>query len=308
MRIVFFGTPLFAIPTLSILAASEDEIAAVVTQPDTRKGRDKVPSPSPVKAWALAHHYPVLQPSTLKDPAFRETLEHFAPEVIVVVAYGKILPPAVLELPPHGCVNLHASLLPKYRGAAPIQWAIINGEEVTGVTTMLMNQGLDTGDILLQEVVPIDVDDTAETLSGKLSEIGASLMLRTLQGIKNGTLKRVPQVGPPSYAPPLKKEDGRIRWTKSAISIANAVRGMYPWPGAYCYFDRERLTITRAKAVSGEGIPGRIEKARGEEFLVGTGEGLLAILEVHPEGKRRMSAGEFLRGRDLQEGMLLDGP
>jgi methionyl-tRNA formyltransferase len=306
MRIVFFGTPVFAVPTLMALLHSEEVIAAV-TQPDRRKGRDRLPSPSPVKALALQNQCTVLQPSTLGDPVFLETLTDLNPEIIVVVAYGKILPPRILNLPPHGCINVHASLLPKYRGAAPVHWAIINGEKVTGITTMYMDEGLDTGDILLQEETAIKGDETAEMLGKRLAELGASLLMKTLRGLQEGSVMRSQQAGTPTYAPVLKKEDGLIRWSKPAVGISNMVRGMYPWPCAYCYLDHERIKITKAQASAGCGIPGKIEKA-GEEFIVGTGDGFLTIIELQPEGKRLMSAEEFLRGRHIREGTFFDAP
>jgi methionyl-tRNA formyltransferase len=227
------------------------------------------------------------------------------PEIIVVVAYRKILSAQILRLPSHGCINVHASLLPKYRGAAPIQWAIINGEKKTGITTMLMDEGLDTGNILLQEETEISCDDNAETLGNKLAEIGASLLIRTIKGIKGGSIKPIPQEGAPSYAPPLKKEDGRLNWSKTATEIFNFVRGMYPWPCAYCYLNNERIKIISVKMLEGSGVARRIEKA-GEELIVGTGEGLISIIELQPEGKTSMSAKAFLRGRKLKEGVFFD--
>ncbi len=305
MRIAFFGTPSFAIPSLVALLESDEEVVAVVTQPDKRRGRDRLLSPSPVKELALRHNRTILQPLTLKDASFLDELASTKPDLIVVVAYGKILPPSILALPPGGCINVHASLLPKYRGAAPIQWSLINGEKTTGVTTMFMDEGLDTGDILMQEEVPIDDDDTAESLGSKLAERGASLLIRTLQRLKDGSIERTPQRGAPTYAPPIRKEDGRIRWSKPAVAISNMVRGMYPWPCAYCYLGGERIKIMRARAVDGSGTPGKIERA-DRELVVGTGEGLLHIIELQPEGKRVMSAGEFLRGRSLPEGTFFD--
>jgi methionyl-tRNA formyltransferase len=306
MRVIFFGTPAFAVPTLTALFHSE-EVIAVVTQPDRRKGRDRLPSPSPVKELALQNHCTVFQPLTLKEPAFLENISCMNPEVVVVVAYGKMLPLVLLNLPPRGCINVHASLLPKYRGAAPIQWAIISGEKMTGITTMYMDEGLDTGDILLQEEMAIEGDDTSETLGRKLAKLGAPLLLETLKGIKEGFLERIPQVGIPTYAPSLRIDDGRIPWSRTAAEISNMVRGMYPWPCAYCYLRHERIKITKVTASEGSGIPGKIEKA-DREFIVGTGNGLLTIIELQPEGKRLMSAQEFLRGRHLREGTFFDEP
>ena len=305
MRIIFFGTPAFAIPSLVALLQSEGEVIAVVTQPDKKKGRGRIPSPSPVKELAIDRGIKILQPVNIKDPLFLNGLSKIMPEIIVVVAYGRILPAQILRLPSHGCINVHASLLPKYRGAAPIQWAIINGEKKTGITTMLMDEGLDTGNILLQEETEISSDDNAETLGNKLAEIGASLLIRTIKGIRSGYIKPIPQKGTPGYAPPLKKEDGRLNWSKTATEIFNFVRGMYPWPCAYCYLNKERIKITRVKMLEGSGIPRRVEKT-GEELIVGTGEGLISIIELQPEGKIPMSAKAFLQGRRLREGAFFD--
>jgi len=308
MRIAFFGTPDFAIPTLDALRRSGEEVTAVVTQPDKRKGRTRIVTPPPVKEYALGEKIPVLQPVNIKDPLFLEELSRFHPEIVIVVAYGKILPPQILKLPPHGCVNVHASLLPKYRGAAPIQWAIIRGDQKTGITTMLMDKGLDTGDVLLQEELPIADDDNAETLERRLAELGASLLLETIQGIKQRTVKPTPQSGTPTYAPPLKKEDGQITWSGTAGEIFNFVRGMYPWPCAYCTLHQERIKIIRVKELKGDpGKAGRIEKT-GDELIVGTGSGLISILELQPEGKRRMSVRDFMQGRRLKAGDFFDEP
>jgi methionyl-tRNA formyltransferase len=307
MRIVFFGTPAFAVPALTALLHSDEEVIAVVTQPDKRKGRDRLPAASPVKELALQNNSTVLQPSTLKDPLFHEEISIMKPEIIIVVAYGKILPPGILKLPPRGCINVHASLLPKYRGAAPVQWAIINGERKTGITTMYMDEGLDTGDILLQEETVIEDDATAESLGRRLADLGAALLMKTIQKIKDCSLQRIPQTGTPNYAPPFKKEDGKIPWSKTAVEISNMVRGMYPWPCAYCYLKNERIKITKVRASRGSGMPGRIEQA-GEELVIGTGEGFITIIELQPEGKRLMAARDFLRGKPLQEGTFFDEP
>jgi methionyl-tRNA formyltransferase len=307
MRIVFFGTPEFAVPSLSMLLDSGEEVSAVVTQTDKRRGRDRLATAPPAKEIALGSGIRTLQPQSIRDAEFFLELESIAPDLIVVVAYGKILPSQVLAIPPHGCINVHASLLPQYRGAAPIQWAILNGEKQTGITTMLMDEGLDTGPLLLQEETDIAADDTAETLSKRLAALGASVLMKTIGKIKEGRLVPVPQAGVPSYAPPLKKEDGRLVWKNSAEEIRNFVRGMYPWPCAYCSLNRERIKITRVAALDGSGMPGRIEKAKGE-IIVGSGKGLVSILELQPEGRRLMTAGEFLQGRKLQEGVFFDEP
>ena len=306
MRIVFFGTPAFAVPFLRTLLESGEEVIALITQGDKKRGRDRMPFSPPLKESAMRYGIRVLQPTNIKDPAFFRELSAMKPEIIIVVAYGMILPSSILNLPPYGCVNVHASLLPKYRGAAPIQWALLNGEKKTGVTTMSMNEGLDTGPILLQEETEIADEDNTETLSEKLSDLGVSLLMKTVRGLKDSSLKPLPQVGTPSYAPPLKKEDGRIDWSKGAAEIFNFVRGMYPWPCAYCYFGKERIKIISAKIVQGSGIPGRVEKVSKKELLVGTGEGLISIIELQPEGKRPMAASAFLQGRKIREGSYFD--
>ncbi len=308
MRIVFFGTPEFAVPSLNALLESADEVVAVVTQPDRRAGRGRIiMHQSPVKEVAMKRGIKVFQPVNIKDNNFINDISSLTPDMIIVVAYGKILPPQILNLPPKGCINVHASLLPKYRGAAPIQWAIINGEKETGVTTMFMDEGLDTGNILLQEKIVITDDDNSETLCKKLSHKGAVLLLKTIKGIKEGSIKAIPQEGVATYAPPLRKEDGRIDWSKSAKEIFNLVRGLYPWPCAYCYLNNERIKIIKVKVLDGSGSPGRIEKAKKGELVIGTGEGLISILELQPEGKKKMSVESFLLGRKLKEGNHING-
>ena len=301
MRVIFFGTPVFALPTLKSLLRSEHEILGVITQPDKRKGRSSVPVAPPVKVLALEKSIQVYQPRTIKDPSFMKQLSQQNPDVIVVIAYGKILPPSILHLPSYGCINVHASLLPRYRGAAPIQWALINGEQTTGMTTMLMDEGLDTGPVLLQKETEIMNDDTFETVSRRLSEMGAVLLMETLKGLNDRSLKPVPQKGTPSLAPPLRKEDGKLDWTKTAREIFHFVRGMYPWPAAYCYLNNERIKIIKVKALEGTGLAGRIEKAE-REIIVGTGDGFISIVELQPEGKKRMTAASFLAGRHIQAG------
>ncbi len=305
MRIIFFGTPDFALPSLDALLRAEENVVAVVSQPDKRKGRKSTPSPTPVKELALRNGLSVLQPENIKSQIFIDELRELNPDLFVVVAYGKILPSELLKIPPLGCINLHASLLPKYRGAAPIQWAIINGEKTTGVTTMLMDEGMDTGDILLQEEMEITSDDTAETLSKKLAKSGASLLIKTIIKIKDGSITPILQTGTPSYAPPLKKDDGKIIWTNTSQEIFNFVRGMYPWPGAYCYLEKKRIKIIRVKVIEGDGKPGRIESA-GKELIVGTGKGLISIIELQPEGKKPMTSNAFIQGRHLKEGIFFD--
>lgn len=306
MRIVFFGTPLFAVPSLNALLQSGEEIPAVVTQPDKKRGRGHFVSYSPVKELAIKEGLRIFQPASMKDADFLNELSLIRPELIAVVAYGRILPESIINLPAKGCVNVHASLLPEYRGAAPISWVIINGEEFTGVTTMLMDKGLDTGDILLEEKIRISDEDTTETLSRKLSELGASLLLKTIKGIKEDSIKPGPQTGEASYAPVIKKEDGLLNWSKTAIELFNFVRGMYPWPCAYCYLSKERIKIIKVSAFDGQGKPGRIERALKDELVVGTAKGLISIIALQPEGKKVMSAEAFLHGRNIKEGTYFD--
>jgi methionyl-tRNA formyltransferase len=302
MRIVFMGTPEFAVPSLKALIESGDEVVAVVTQPDKPKGRGLEVTPPPVKTLAQKHGIPVLQPQKIKTEEFLKQLEELKPDIICVVAYGKILPKGILELPKYGCINVHASLLPKYRGAAPINWAIIRGEKVTGITTMKMDEGMDTGDILLQREVPIEDEDTAETLSHKLSLTGAEVLIETLNLLKEGKLKPIPQNhSQATYAPMLKKEDGEIDWGKTAEEIRNLVRGTLPWPGAYTFLDNKILKVYKVRVVEGQGKPGEVIKSDKETLRVATGENALDILELQIEGGKRLDTATFLRGRKIRE-------
>jgi methionyl-tRNA formyltransferase len=306
MRIVFMGTPEFAVPSLKALIESGDEVVAVVTQPDKPKGRGLEVTPPPVKTLAQKHGIPVLQPQKIKTEEFLKQLEELKPDIICVVAYGKILPKGILELPKYGCINVHASLLPKYRGAAPINWAIIRGEKVTGITTMKMDEGMDTGDILLQREVPIEDEDTAETLSHKLSLTGAEVLIETLNLLKEGKLKPIPQNhSQATYAPMLKKEDGEIDWGKTAEEIRNLVRGTLPWPGAYTFLDNKILKVYKVRVVEGQGKPGEVIKSDKETLRVATGENALDILELQIEGGKRLDTATFLRGRKIREGTIL---
>lgn len=308
MKIIYFGTPDFAVPSLQALIESGEDVISVVTQPDKVKGRGHKLAQPPVKELAFEKGIRVLQPSGIRTPEFYDEMAKLAPDIIVVVAYGKIIPPSLLDLPPLGCVNVHASLLPQYRGAAPIQWALINGDEKTGITTMFMDQGMDTGDILLKEEVEIYDEDNAYTLSRRLSHAGASLLIKTLKGLKDKLIRPVPQSGEATFAPLLKKENGRINWSLSAREISNLIRGTHPWPGAYCYVKGEKINIIRAKVVphNNEGTAGRIEQISGSDILVSTGAGILAISEMKPEGKKIMSASAFMNGRHLIEGAAFD--
>lgn len=302
MGIIFFGTPEFAVPSLKALIES-GELRLVITQSQKFR-RDGSPIPIPVKELASKSRIPVLQPERIRDPEFINIIKKYNPEFIIVVAYGKILPPEILSIPERFPINVHASLLPKYRGAAPVQWAIINGERITGVTTMVMDEGLDTGKILLQESTEIGEDEDSLSLSKRLSELGAQLLLKTIDGIRKGKIIPRPQEGEPSYAPTLKKEDGLIDWNRPAREIYNLIRGTQPWPCAYTFLEGERLIITRASVIDGRGEPGRIEDTE-KGFIIGTGNGLLKILELKPEGKKVMDGASFLRGRRLKRGIIL---
>ena len=301
MSLIFFGTPDFAVASLRALI-NEEDIALVVTQPDKFKGRGHVISSPPVKDLALAYGIRVEQPPKIRDEEFYNVVRGIAPEFIIVVAYGKILPAEVLKLPLSGCINVHGSLLPKYRGAAPVQWALINGESITGVTTMLMDTGIDTGDILQQAAVEILDNDNYETLSMKLAGLGGKTLVGTLKGIRAGLVQPAPQTGDATYAPPLRKEDGRINWNRSAKDLARFVRGLYPWPSAFSYLNGELIKIVKVKPLDGDGVAGRIEKASGGQLVVGTGKGLLLVEELQPGGRRIMPAEAFMSGRRLKEG------
>jgi methionyl-tRNA formyltransferase len=303
MRLIFFGTPEFAVPALNALINSEHEVLAVVTQPDKRSGRGRHLALSPVKAEAQSAGLTILQPNKVKESGFIDELKRFNPEAIVTAAYGQLLPSDIIRLPKFGCINIHASLLPKYRGAAPINWAIINGDKITGITMMLMDEGMDTGPILLQSEEAIRDEDTAATLSERLSLLGAEALIKTLDLLKNGLIKPVPQSGDASSAPLLKKDNGLIKWMLPADKLNNFVRGVNPWPGAYTFLDGKRIKILKAASVDGSGDAGVIFSAKKDELLVGTGKGLLRLLEVQPAGKPAMDVRLYMQGRSLKEGM-----
>jgi methionyl-tRNA formyltransferase len=303
LRLVFLGTPEFAVPSLNSLLCSEHEIIAVVTQPDRRSGRGRHKTASPVKVEAEKAGLRVLQPLKVRAPGFISELRALGPSLIVVVAYGQLLPSEIIFLPRYGCVNIHASLLPKYRGAAPISRAIINGDKITGVTAMLMDEGMDTGAVLLQEAVEINKDDTCGSLSERLSRVGADTLIRTLTLLERGAIKPRPQVGDTSDAPLLKKADGIIDWSLSAVRLCCFIRGMNPWPGAYSFLDGERIKILKAVSLDGTGEAGVIQKVARKDIIVGTGNGLLSILELQISGKPVMTVNAFLQGRRLKEGM-----
>ncbi|HWR58088.1 MAG TPA: methionyl-tRNA formyltransferase [Thermodesulfovibrionales bacterium] len=305
MSIIFFGTPEFAVPSLKALIDFGEDISLVITQTDKLKGRGHSLAAPPVKIAALETGLRVMQPTLLRDEGLARELTSLGPEFIVVVAYGKIIPARILEVPARGCINVHASLLPNYRGAAPIQWAIMKGEKRTGVTTMLMDEGLDTGPILLQNVLEIDPHETAGSLSQKLSSAGAKLLMETLKRLREGSVIPAPQTGEASYAPPLKKEDGLIDWSQSAVEICDFIRAMRPWPGAYCYVNTERVTLLDAEAMDGDGRPGMTVKVDKGKFIIATGRGLLSVREVQPAGRKPMPASAFVIGRHLTEGMSI---
>ena len=298
LSLVFCGTPQFAVPTLEKLAAAGFRIHLVVTQPDRPKGRGLELFASPVKQSALALGLPITQPERIKtNEEFRAQLEAIKPDAIIVVGYGRIIPQWMLDLPPFGNINLHASLLPKYRGAAPIQWSIANGESVTGVTTMRIDAGLDTGDILLQEQLPIVPEDTSETLAPKLAEIGANLTVQTLNRVKAGTVHPIPQDNSrATLAPILKKEDGQIDFSRTNAEILNRLRGFQPWPGAYTKFRGKNLQILKAQLAS-ESVPPAEMTAVGNRLLLGCGKNTsLEILELQLEGKKRTTSRDFIQG------------
>lgn len=338
MRVIFMGTPDFAVGTLRALISSHHEVAAVFTQPDKPKGRGKAMQVTPVKEEAAAAGIPVYQPVRVREESVVDQIRAIAPEVIVVVAFGQLIPQAVLDIPKYGCVNVHASLLPKYRGAAPIQWAVIDGEKVSGVTTMRMDAGLDTGDMLLTEEVKLAPDETGGSLFDKLSEVGAQLLLKTLDALEDGSIVPQPQPvqSPTAYAAMLKKTDGEIDWSMSAAAIERLVRGLNPWPSAYTHLDGKTLKIWRANlcaeketaensgagdsasgnsstgnsdAESGSAVssaaPGTVVRVTKSEICVQTGDGVLSLAEVQLEGKKRMDTAAFLRGFSVTEGTKL---
>jgi methionyl-tRNA formyltransferase len=298
MRVVFMGTPAFAVPTLAALYQNGHTIVAVMTQPDRPAGRGRHLTPPPVKAKALEMGVPVVQPERVKAPDILERLRQDRPDVIIVVGYGQIIPQTIIDLPQHGCVNVHASLLPKYRGAAPIQWAIANGEIRTGVTTMRIEKRLDAGDILLQRQTEIGSGETAPDLAERLAAMGASLLIETLERLEKGTIQpRKQDEAEATYAPILKREDGWIDWSRSAREIANRVRGFEPWPGSYTNFRGKRLHIRRARVAGGITRPPGALLFSGRDLLVACGEGTsLLVEEVQLEGKMRTSAEDFVRG------------
>jgi methionyl-tRNA formyltransferase len=316
MRVVFMGTAELSCASLRALMESPDfHVAAVVTQPDRPKGRDLKLQPSPVKELALLASLPVLQPERAREPAFLAELQRLNPDLIAVAAFGQILPASILELPHFGSLNVHTSLLPKYRGAAPIQWAMVNGETETGVTIMKMDVGMDTGAIVSQETTRIHAEDDGETLHDRLAQLGAKLLLRTIPGYIAGKLKPKPQpTEGVSYAPKIKKQDGLIGWNQPAESIWNRVRGLKPWPGAFTHLpggQRHLLKVWQAEVVQTPvpqkpaGRPGEILQADNAGVIVGCGQGSLRLLALQREGGRRLPTGQFLAGHPLKAGDTL---
>ena len=299
------GTPDFSVGTLEALVEAGHEVCLVVTQPDKPKGRGKEMQYTPVKEAALKHGIEVYQPRRIREAECVEKLRQYNADIMVVIAFGQIIPKEILEMVPYGCVNVHASLLPKYRGAAPIQWSIIDGETVTGVTTMQMDEGLDTGDMLLKTEVPITAEETGESLHDKLAKAGAALCVETLAKLQEGSI--VPEKqgeSPTAYAKMLDKKLGNIDWTKSAVEIERLVRGLNSWPSAYTYWNKKVVKIWKASVTdenSNEQV-GTVVKVEKDGFYVQTGNGLLKVLELQIPGKKRMDAGAFLRGYTIEPG------
>ena len=304
MKVLFMGTPEFAVPTLEAVVAAGHEVVGVYTQPDKAVGRKQVLTPPPVKVCAEKYGFPVFQPVTLRDGSAEENIKTLSPDILVVVAYGKILPEALLSLPKYGCVNGHASLLPRHRGASPIQWSIVSGDKVTGVTTMYMAKGIDTGDMLLKAETEIGRDETAGELHDRLSVIGAELMVKTLKGLEEGTITPEPQdESKATHAPIIDKEMGYLKFDAPATDICNLIKGFNPWPAAYFTVDGKRIKVFASK-VSGktDKEPGTVVRSDGE-LIIACAEGTsLSLTEIQPEGKKRMTAKDYLTGHSLEVG------
>lgn len=312
------GTPDFAVETLKALINSRHEVAAVFTQPDKPRGRGKAMQFTPVKEVAVEAGIPVFQPRRVRERETVENIRALKPDVLVVVAFGQIIPQEILDIAPYGCINVHGSLLPKYRGAAPVQWAVIDGEKESGVTTMQMDAGLDTGDMLQKTVVPLDEKETGGSLFDKLSHAGAGLLLETLEALEAGTVMPQKQgESPTPYAKMLTKDMGEIDWNRSAEEIERLIRGLNPWPSAYTRLKGKTLKLWQADVLSEEEAalaadasckeqaPGMVRRARKDSLWIQTGDGILAVRELQLEGKKRMDTGAFLRGFQLEEGMIL---
>lgn len=307
MRVIFMGTPDFAVPTLEALI-EKHEVLAVVTQPDKPKGRGKKMVFPVVKEKALEHNITVYQPQKVKTPEFVEILKEYQPDIMVVVAFGQILSEEILNIPKYGCINVHGSILPQYRGAAPIQWSIINGEEFGGVTTMYMAKGLDSGDMILKAKEKIKPDDTYGSLYDRLSVIGADLLIKTLDLIENGEVKRIPQNDDEAtFAPMIKPELEHIDWNGKNTDIVNLIKGLNPQPVAYTMLNDEKLKIWFAETIDGDynGEPGTIVDVRKRDFVVMTAEGAVAVKEVQAQGGKKMSADAYMRGHAIEKGTIL---
>ncbi|MFB4322804.1 methionyl-tRNA formyltransferase [Priestia sp. BR_2] len=312
MNIVFMGTPAFAVPSLEMLIAEGYTIAAVVTQPDRPQGRKKVLTPTPVKEAALRHGIPVLQPQRLRNPEAVAELAEYKPDLIVTAAYGQILPKSVLDMPALGCLNVHGSLLPAYRGGAPIQRSIINGESVTGITLMYMAEGLDTGDMIARTEVPIEDDDTAGTMFEKLSQAGAELLRRELPRLVKGRVEAEPQDDlKATYAPNLTRDDEKIDWSRTSREIYDQIRGLVPYSGGFTLWNGEVFKVwaaakpDSAQKPSGDAQPGTVLELHETGIVVKTGDGTLTLLTVQPSGKKAMDAAQFVRGTSLTAGTVL---
>ena len=310
MKIVYMGTPDFAVNPLRALAETGYEVTGVVTQPDKPKGRGKTMLPTPVKEEALKHGFPVYQPVKVRDPEFLQDLKDLDPDIIVVAAFGQIIPKSILDLPKYGCINIHASLLPKYRGAAPIQQAVIDGEKESGVTIMRMGTGLDTGDMISKTVVPLAADETGGSLFDKLAEAGAKLLIETLPHIFNGTAayEKQPEESPTPYAGMITKQMGMIDFGKSAVELERLVRGLNPWPSAFTFWNGKTLKVWESFVVKREELytqsaePGTVVKTDKKGIYVACGEDVLVLSQVQLEGKKRMDADAFLRGCHIEAG------
>ena len=308
MKIIFMGTPDFSVGTLEALVEAGHEVVLAVTQPDKPKGRGGKMQFTPVKETAMKYDIPVFQPKKVRAPECVEELRKYNADVMVVVAFGQILPKEILEMTPYGCINVHASLLPKYRGAAPIQWAVIDGEEVSGVTTMQMNEGLDTGDMIMKTEIVLEKKETGGSLFDKLASAGAKLCVETLEALENKTATWEPQgETTTSYARMLDKELGNIKWEKTAVQIERLIRGLNPWPSAYTDWNGKVMKIWEADVVdkNTEAIPGTIVKVEKDGFYVQTGEGQIKVTALQIPGKKRMEADAFLRGYQIEENTIL---
>ena len=305
MRVIFMGTPDFAVGTLEEIIKAGHEVVLVVSQPDKAVGRSKALKYTPVKACAIGHGIEVYQPERVRETEAVEYLRKYRPDIIIVEAFGQIIPRVILDMPKYGCVNVHASLLPKYRGASPIQWAVINGEKITGVTTQRMDDGIDTGDIIMKEEVALREDETGGSLFDRLAGVGAKLCVKTMEAIENGTAVYTPQDNAKAtHTAKIHKELGSIDWTKGAEEIGCLIRGLDPWPSAYTRLGDKILKIWKAEVVSeqSEAEPGCIVKVEKNRILVQTGRGMLALKEVQLEGKKRMMVAAFLNGCTVEEG------